>query len=415
MTTSERGDAIAYLAPELPALSATFVYEELLRLERRGYKVIPVSVQRPVAAVRDQAALAARTVCLYDGPPWMTALRGMVALTGFGVRTGHALALLLGDMFECGPLRLISWKLAYQFLAAATLGRHLQREGCRHLHIHFAHTPTQIGMYASALSGVPFTVTAHANDIFERGLLLEKKAARATRLLTISEFNQRFLESLGIPSERLGVVRCGATFQSSSPSTAPPADGTLRIGTLGRMVEKKGFDVLLRAVAACRRRGRRIQLRVAGDGPLRAELGETARTLGISDVVHFDGSLPHSEIAAWMRELDMFVLACKKDRHGDMDGIPVVLMEAMSQSIPVVSTRISGIPELVVDCVTGLLSEPGDADDLAAQIERLADDAQLRAQLIAAARTHVALEFDPERNLDRLVAQFAAPLAVIGP
>lgn len=414
MTTSERGDAIAYLAPELPALSATFVYEELLRLERRGYKVIPISVQRPAAAVRDQAALAARTVYLYDAPPLMTALRGLVALAGFGVRSGHALALLLGDMFECGPLRAISWKLAYQFLAAATLGRYLQREGCRHLHIHFAHTPTQIGMYASALSGVPFTVTAHANDIFERGLLLEKKAARATRLLTISEFNRRFLESLGIPSERLGVVRCGATFQSPSPSLAQPADGTLRVGTLGRMVEKKGFDVLLRAVAACQRRGRRIQLRIAGDGPLRAELEEAARALRISDIVHFDGSLPHSEIAAWMRELDMFVLACKKDRHGDMDGIPVVLMEAMSQSIPVVSTRISGIPELVVDCVTGLLSEPGDADGLAAQIERLADDAQLREQLITAARTHVALEFDPERNLDRLVAQFAAPLAVIG-
>ena len=413
MITSDRGDVIAYLAPELPALSATFVYEELLRLERRGYKVIPISVQHPVAEVREQAALAERTIHLYDGSTSMTALRGLAALTSFGACTPRALALLLGDMLECGLLRTISWKLAYQFLAAATLARHLRREGCKHLHIHFAHTPTQIGMYASALSGVPFTVTAHANDIFERGLLLEKKAARATRLLTISEFNRQFLESLGIPKERLGIVRCGATFKSLPPLPAQPAaDDTLRIGTLGRMVEKKGFDVLLRAVASCQGRGRRVHLRIAGDGPLRNELEETARTLGISDIVRFEGSLPHGEIAAWMRELDMFVLACKKDRHGDMDGIPVVLMEAMSQSVPVVSTRISGVPELVVDRVTGLLSEPGNSEDLAAQIERLADDPQLRTQLIGAARTHVAHEFDPERNLDRLVAQFAAPSVV---
>jgi len=411
--TADSCKVIAYLAPELPALSATFVYEELVRLERRGYKVVPISVRRPTAVAREQTALIERTVHLYDAPALVIALRGLVALASLGARSGRTLALLLGDILECGPLRPASWKLAYQFLTAATLARLMRREGCEHLHIHFAHTPTQIGMYASGLSGIPFTVTAHANDIFERGQLLQKKAARAKRFLTISEFNRRFLEGLGIPKEQLGVVRCGATFQSAQMPPAQVRDGALRIGTLGRMVEKKGFDVLLRAVAACRQRGRAVKLHIAGDGPLRGELEETARALRISDVVHFDGALPHAEVAAWMRQLDMFVLACKKDRHGDMDGIPVVLMEAMSQSIPVISTRVSGIPELVVDRATGLLSEPGNADDLAVQIERLADDPQLRTQLVSAARAHVLHEFDPERNLDRLIAQFDAPLAIV--
>src|SRR5882724_1125183 len=345
---SNGAHVIAYLAPELPALSATFVYEELLGLERRGFRVIPFSVRAPASPVSDQKALAQRTVHLYGKSPFSLVVSGLAALPSFGRRTLLAMTQLLADMRACGPFRLESWKLAYQFLPATALARQLLRAQCRHLHVHFAHTPTQIAMYASALSGIPFTITAHANDIFERGLLLRQKAERALRLLTISDYNRRYLEGAGVPKEHLAVVRCGVSFEAAPPAAGAMHDGVLRIGTLGRMVEKKGFDVLLRAVALRHQAGQSVELRMAGDGPLKSELQQLAQTLGIACITRFDGGLPHHEVAQWMLQLDLFVLACKKDRRGDMDGIPVVLMEAMSQSIPVISTRISGIPELVV-------------------------------------------------------------------
>lgn len=402
---------IAYLAPEIPALSATFVYEELLALERRGFRIKPISVRPPAAPASDQKELAARVTNLYGGSRVKLVLGGVAGLFTFGRRAPAALKLLFSDFLECGPHRLASWKLAYQFLAAVNLARILVSENCFHLHVHFAHTPAQIAMYASALSGIPFTVMAHANDIFERGLLLRRKAERAVCMLTISEYNRRYLESLGIPGERLAVVRCGVSFATVPKSAAAGEGAGFRIGTLGRLVEKKGVDVLARAVAELRKSGREVDFRIVGDGPLKVELEQLVHELGIAQITRFEGSLAHHRVADWIRQLDAFVLACKKDANGDMDGIPVVLMEAMSQSVPVISTRLSGIPELVMDDQTGLLAEPGDHRDLARQIGRLMDSAGLGAKLAAGARERVADEFGQAKNLDRLVGHFklAAP------
>lgn len=402
---------IAYLAPELPARSATFVYEEILGLERRGIRIVPVSVRRPADPAEDQAALASRTEILYAGTA-KTVLEGLRGLRPSGGRLRRALRWLVSDMRACGLHRSAAWKLAFQFLAAVRLARILRQGRCDHLHVHFAHTPAQIGMYAAALAGIPFTVTAHANDLFERGLLLRRKAERAARLLTISEYNRGYLEQQGIPRERLAVVRCGVSFAVKEGRGARgPQRAPLRLGTLGRLVEKKGVDVLLRAVAQLREAGGAVELSIAGDGPERATLEALARSLGLADLVRFLGSLAHRDVAAWMAGLDAFVLACRPDSRGDMDGIPVVLMEAMSQSVPVVSTRLSGIPELVVDGRTGLLARPGDAGDLAAQIARLAASPALGEALAARGRAHVAAEFGQAPNLERLVAQFEAASA----
>jgi glycosyltransferase involved in cell wall biosynthesis len=400
---------IAYLAPEIPALSETFVYEELLALERRGFRVTPISVRAPAVRASDQKALAERVTNLYAGSHSRLILAGVASIPFFGRRAVAALTYLLSDILECGPHRLATWKLVYQFLAATKLARILKHENCTHLHVHFANTPAQIAMYASALSGIPFTITAHANDIFERGLLLHRKAERAVRMLTISEHNQRYLESLGIPRDQLAVVRCGVSFSAKPKSPSAGEKGSFRIGTLGRMIEKKGFDILTRAVAVLKNSGRVVELRIAGDGPLKPDLERLAQELGIADITRFEGSLPHHQVADWMQRLDVFVLACKKDKNGDMDGIPVVLMEAMSQSVPVISTRLSGVPELVVHEETGLLAEPNDHDDLARQISRLIESTELCAKMTMRARAHVTHEFGQANNLDRLIGYFNLP------
>jgi glycosyltransferase involved in cell wall biosynthesis len=312
-------------------------------------------------------------------------------------------------MAEVGVTRLSSWKLAFQMLAAVRLARLVRQNGCSHLHVHFANVPAQIAMYASALTGIPFTIVAHANDIFERPLLLRRKAERAIRMLTISEHNRQYLERLGIPKDRLAVVRCGVSFPETLKSPSIAEHRYFHIGTLGRMVEKKGFDVLIRAIAYLKATGHKVRLRIAGDGPLSSELALLVKDLGIADITRIDGQLHHHHVADWMRQLDLFVLACKKDRNGDMDGIPVVLMEAMSQSVPVISTRMSGIPELVVHELTGLLAEPNDHLDLARQIARMITSTELRVAMTDRAREHVMNEFGQASNLDRLIRHFGLP------
>jgi colanic acid/amylovoran biosynthesis glycosyltransferase len=400
---------IFYLAPEIPSLSATFVYEELLALERRGYSIIPVSIRRPVNTAQEQSELISRVKYLYDRPIRSILFPGAFRFWGFSSSGIAALRMLVADLISCGIYhRAARWKLAFQFLAAIKLAQMLKTAGASHLHVHFAHVPAQVAMYASAMSGVPFTVVAHANDIFDGGVLLREKAARAVRMLTISEFNRVYLAQQGVPADKLGIVRCGVSFDSPSASPSFDQRPIYRIGTLGRFVEKKGIDVLIKALAALvRETSHSIVLTIGGDGPLRDELTELVTTAGLSDMVRFEGNLAHHRVSEWMRSLDIFVLACKQDAQGDMDGIPVVLMEAMSQYVPVVTTRLSGIPELVIHEHTGLLALPNDPGDLALQIRRLLDSPQLRETLSKQGAHHVKEEFGQDVNLDRLVRYFA--------
>jgi glycosyltransferase involved in cell wall biosynthesis len=403
---------LAFLGPEIPALSATFVYEELLDLERRGVSVRAFTVRRPAQVAVGQAELARRTEVIYDHGPLALVFGGLVAVALAGRRALVSLGWLVADMVEVGLHRLAAWKLLYQWLAGARLAYRLQRHGCSHLHVHFAHTPAQIAMYASGFSGIPFTITAHANDIFERGLLLACKARRSTKMLTISEFNREFLLSLGIPADKLAVVRCGVAFGRRPEMAHSSADAVFRIGTLCRLVEKKGVDDLLRALVVLRAEAKPVSLVIVGEGPQRDGLWRLCRELGLEHSVEFKGAMEHEAVVEWLRSLDAFVLACKKDGHGDMDGIPVALMEAMSQAIPVVSTRLSGIPELVVHEQTGLLASPADPDDLARQIRRLMSDPSLRASLATAGTDHVRAEFAQDVNLNRLLSYICPSLRV---
>jgi colanic acid/amylovoran biosynthesis glycosyltransferase len=402
---------IAYLGPELPALSATFIYEELLGFERRGVSVRPFTVRRPEHQAPGQDALAVRTRVLYDRPAILLAVTGASVLPSFGRRAFLALAWLGRDMRSVGLHRPIAWKLAFQWLVGAHLARALIRDGCTHLHVHFAHTPAQIAMYASAFSGIPFTITAHANDIFERGLLLVEKARRSAKFVTISRYNLAHLRIIGIPEEKLVVVRCGVTFAPRLAVPAQLAKARYRIGTLCRLVEKKGVDDLLRALLLLRDAPWQVELSIVGDGPLRSELERLTGELGLHDSVRFVGPLAHADVLRWFHSLDVFVIAAKQDSNGDMDGIPVALMEAMSQFVPVVSTRLSGIPELVVHGRTGLLATPADPASLAAELRRLLGEPGLRDRLAKAGAEHVQAEFGQQTNLDRLLKYFMlAPL-----
>lgn len=204
------GLRIAYLAPAIPALSATFVYEELLALERRGFSVVVISVHKPDVEAKSQDSISKKRIIVYSLPRWKVVFAGLSELMKLpGLR--QALSWLVDDIRQLG-FSVAALKLLFQFLAGAKVARSIRAYDVRHLHIHFAHVPTQIGMYAAAFAGIPFTVMAHANDIFERGSLLATKARRAKKFLTISDYNQAYLVSQGVKVSDMAVVRCGVSF-----------------------------------------------------------------------------------------------------------------------------------------------------------------------------------------------------------
>jgi glycosyltransferase involved in cell wall biosynthesis len=287
-------------------------------------------------------------------------------------------------------------------MAAGRLARLLKKNGCSHLHAHFAHIPADLAMYAARLAAIPFSFTCHANDLFQRGWLLRQKVERARFAVAISEYNRMFLGIQGADTEKIHVIHCGVDCSRFVPDFSRPPGAVLKVGTLGRLVEKKGVDVLLRACAILKSHGAEIELEIAGDGPDRPMLEALASELGIAGSVNFLGPLEHAGVAGWMSGLDLFALACRKDSSGDMDGIPVVLMEAMAGGTAVVSTRVTGIPELIIDKACGRIAAPGDPEDLAGAIGQVLGDVELRIQYRRAAAQRVKAEFNLEKSVATL-------------
>ena len=400
---------VAYLAPEIPALSATFVYNEILALERQGIDVVPITVHQPNAIVEGNAdveALAARTHYLYQKSLAQFLYVSILFLLSNPVVYLRAVGAMVQDVFKVGLFSRIGVGLIYRFLASASVAEILKKQRCTHLHVHFAHIPTDIAMYSAMLAGIPFSFTSHANDLFQRGWLLKEKVDRAKFCVTISEYNKKYLMQHGAQESSVHVVHCGVDSAAFGALSDKNSNDKLVIGSLGRAVEKKGFDILLDTVPLLKQQGITLQIQLAGDGPLLPLLQQQAARLGITDDVEFCGAIAHDNVSTWLQTLDLFVLPCQRDANGDMDGIPVVLMEAMMVGVPVISTRISGIPELVVDNVTGLLAQPGDSDSLAQAIVCLQGNKNLRQSLVNSAVALVQDQFDLNKNTARLAKLF---------
>lgn len=287
-------------------------------------------------------------------------------------------------------------------IRAIGLARYFASHGVTHIHSHFGWEQADLLAHLRRLAGLPYSLTLHAADIFVEPVHLVRRVAEVSFIATISAFNKRLLaERFGLPPGRLHVVHCGVDLAGLDPCAAP-ARSVPRLFSLGRMVAKKGFDVLLQAIARLRCEGVAVIAELAGDGPLRPQLMRLAGELGLGEHVVFPGALPPAEALARMREASVFALACQVAPDGDMDGIPVVLMEAMAVGRPVVSTRLSGIPELVADGC-GLLAEPGDPRSLAQALKRVLESADLGGSLAEAGRHRVERHFTLAGQAGRIV------------
>ncbi|NIR32321.1 MAG: glycosyltransferase family 4 protein [Gammaproteobacteria bacterium] len=291
--------------------------------------------------------------------------------------------------------------------------------GVRHLHVHFLHTPASVVRYAALLTGLPWTCSAHAKDIWTLPEWEKReKLAECRWLVTCTEANRRHLRALAPHPDRVELIYHGLDFSRfpEPPGERPPRDGTqaeapVVLLSVGRAVEKKGYEDLLAALAAlpaaCSWRFVHV-----GGGPLLPRLQERARRLGIAERVRWLGPQPQEEVLRQYRTADLFVLACRITGDGDRDGLPNVLLEAQSQKLPCVSTRLPGIRELVEDERTGLLVPEGDVAALAGALARMVRDPSLRQRLADAGFRRVRTAFALESGIERLAAKLAPPPAL---
>lgn len=280
----------------------------------------------------------------------------------------------------------------------------------RHLHAHFCHGATNIAMFASQLAGVPFSFTAHAKDIYQQKLnpgdLLPVKINRAKFVATCTGANKTYLKNIALNGTPIHTIYHGLNTALFTPAAKPAQTKTL-ILSVGRFVEKKGFEDLLLACASLKNKGYNFHCRLVGEkGNHWDHLQQMLATLQLEDCVSMQGEMTHQELCALYQQSTIFALPCRIAEDGDRDGIPNVLAEAMATGLPVVSTDISGIPELVTNGSNGFLVPQKDATALALALEKLMSNVALRQQMGAKARARVCEIFDSKKNTAELKTLF---------
>jgi glycosyltransferase involved in cell wall biosynthesis len=295
------------------------------------------------------------------------------------------------------------------------LARSLTQREVTHLHAHFAHSPAAVAHLAHLAGGPPFSFTAHAKDLFTTPRReIAPRARAASFVVTCAGANREYLEPMvgAVPSDRLQIVYHGTDVSVFNPLVRAPEPG--RVVSVGRLVSKKGFADLVESLSLLARRGVRFQCEVFGDGPLRRSLEARIQAASLAGRVTLRGSRLQPEIIEAYHRAAVFALAPVVTEDGDRDGIPNVLVEAMACELPVVSTRVSGIPELIEDGVDGLLVSPGDPVALTDAIQRILNDPFLARSLGVAARRKVERQFDLEANTRTLLRLFDSRLELMG-
>jgi len=410
MTPSAPPRRVAFVLKGYPRLSETFIAQEIAALEARGLDITIVSLRHPTDTAihpihrQIRAARLYLPEYLYREPVrvwrgWRRARK----LPFYREAWREFLADLARDRT---PNRV------RRFGQALVLAAELPQD-ISHLHAHFLHTPASVARYAATIRGIDWTLSAHAKDIWTTpDWEKREKLAAARWAVTCTEAGHRHLAALAPRPDAVALCYHGLALDRfpPPPSRSPGGDGRdpsspVVILSVGRAVSKKGYDDLLAALA---RLPADLHWRLVhiGGGALAGKLRAQAARLGIADRIEWRGARPQPEVLAAYREADLFVLAAKIAADGDRDGLPNVLVEAQSQGLACIATKLSGIPELIVDGATGVLVPPGDGAALTAALAELIGDPQRRRHLGAAGAARVGAYFDMTAGIDALAARF---------
>lgn len=400
---------VAFVLKGYPRLSETFIAQEIAALERRGLEILIVSLRRPTDARRHPVHDDIRAAILYL--PEYLLLEPLRVVRAWLRERKNPRYTATRNLWLRDLLRDPTPSRIRRFGQALVLANELPRD-IRRLHAHFLHTPASVTRYASLLGGLPWTGSAHAKDIWTTPEWEKReKLASCEWLVTCTAANHAHLAALA-PPDRVELVYHGLDLsrfsfsagKEKSNSGKNPADAVV-ILSVGRLVEKKGTDVLLEALAKLPA-SLHWRLVHVGGGPLKDRLERRAEALGIAARVAWRGARTQVELLAEYRAADLFALASRVARDGDRDGLPNVLAEAQSQGVACVSTRVSGIPELVEEGRTGLLVAPDSPAEFARALEALIGDPARRRALGDAGRQRVTEKFELQENVALLARKF---------
>jgi len=352
--------------------------------------------------------IAEQTNVIY--PLGMSAIFSLLAAPWlFGARFWSALWNAVTGPRESTWLRL---KVLWHLIVACDWARRQRHERISLIHSQWINSSGTVAMYGAWLLDKPFSFTGHAADLFRGRVALADKIERASQIVCISQFHRSFYLEHGARPEQLRIAYCGIDSSHFVPPAHPRLkDGTLHLLSSGRLVEKKGFRYVIEACRILIDRGVQIRCTIAGSGPLEGELRGRVQSLGLEDEIRITGEpLMQEEIPEFMHQGDIYCLPCVWASDNDVDGLPQMLMEAMASELPVVSTRLVGIPDLVIHEKTGLLAQPGNATELADCIQRVWDDPDLSTRLAKSGRQHVIANFDLVGCLKPLTEYFESQL-----
>ncbi len=374
------GLRVLYVLKRYPRLSETFIVRELLGLESAGVTIGIDTLLPPEDGPQHADVAAVRAAVRHL--PRKPRLTSPVVLAHLRVGLRHP-ARWLHRAWQAH--RRGQWR---RFAQAGLVADRVRRDGFHHVHAHFATAAADVARDAAALAGVGYSVTAHAKDIFHVDNVdhLDHRLGQASTVVTVSHYNVRHLRD-ALPGTRVRYVPNGLPIP---PAIEPQPAGPVLC--VARLVPKKGIDLLVRAMAHTHHER---PLEIVGDGPCRAELEALAHELGIADRVHFRGALTSAQVDMAYRRCSMLALPCRIDPDGDRDGMPTVLVEAMARALPVVSTAVIGLDELVTSGRDGVLVDPEDPLALADAIDALLDNPEAARAMGSAARDRVVGEFAP--------------------
>jgi len=403
---SHASSTLAYILKGYPRISETFISNEILLLEKLGFRMQLFPMRHPRESFCHDSVkqILAKvdylpTELLLEFPRLL--LPNIFLAVKRPKRFQQGLQLANVRYKRTGKLATFKHLLQAGFLTNNHL---LENTKISHLHGHFAHSPTSVTMFASLLSGKPFSFTAHAKDIYTSNpKQLREKIKLAEFVVTCTEYNKRYLEEIaqGLDTPVHGIYH-GIDLKLFSPKTDhSTCSAPYKLLTVARMTEKKGLPTLYKALQMLKEKNFKFSHTLIGDGDDRDKILQLIKDLNLTDCCHWLGTRTHTEVLKQFEQSDLFVLACEIAANGDRDGIPNVLVEALAMEVPALSTTVSAIPEILLNFKSGITVEPRDAMVMAQAIENILTNTDLRKTIIQGGRDHTSHNF----NNRTLVAQ----------